>query len=302
MKEPSLVIMAAGAGSRYGGPKQMEKVDDSGHTIIDYSIYDAVRAGFRDVIFIISKEIEREFREMMAPRTSKLQARVRYVLQDLSMLPEEYRIPIGRRKPWGTAHAIACLGEIDAPFAVINADDYYGALAFEEIYSFLSSCNEDEKQHYAMVSNRLGNSVSRWGAVSRGICRLDECGKLVGITEINKIYVRNEEICYFDGRKEQGLDPKSVVSMNLWGFSPSFASECRKRFAAFLESNLLINPLECEFYIPSVVSELISEGRADVRTLESDDKWYGITYREDKEELVHALKILREQGKYPFEF
>jgi len=299
MKNPQLVIMAAGMGSRYGGLKQIEGVDDRGHTIIDYSLYDAERAGFREVTFIIKREIENDFRRVMDNHLSGRNLRVNYAYQELDMLPDGYSLPIGRAKPWGTAHAIACLTGIDAPFAVINADDYYGTHAFDRIFSFLKAVTDGEKYRYAMVAYRLEKTVTEFGSVSRGICRTDSHGMLTEITELSEIYTKNGKIYYTDNGDVNYLAPDTPVSMNLWGFSPSFISECKDKFCAFLDENLVKNPLKSEFYIPSVVSDLIREGRAEVQLIESEDKWQGITYKEDKEGVMNALKLLREQGIYP---
>ena len=303
MKNPELVIMAAGMGSRYGGLKQIDSVDDQGHIIIDYSIYDAIRAGFKDVTFIIKKEIEKDFREVMDAHLAGKDINVKYVYQELDKLPEGFSVPEGRKKPWGTAHAIlTCLGTVDAPFAVINADDYYGANAFTKIYDFLKNVKDDEKYHYAMVGYKIKNTVTEQGTVSRGICTPDENGLLSEIVERTKIGIRGEEIYFTEDGVDTVLDPETLVSMNLWGFTPSYIEECAKRFAAFLEENLPKNPEKCEFFLPTVVSNLIGEGKADVRILSNTDKWYGVTYKEDKEMVVEAFKQLKAAGVYPEQF
>ena len=223
MKNPELVIMAAGMGSRYGGLKQIDTVDDCGHIIIDYSIYDAIKAGFRDFTFIIKKEIEKDFREVVDPHLAGKGVNVKYVYQELDKLPEGYSVPEGRVKPWGTAHAILCtLGTVDAPFAVINADDYYGAHAFEKIYSFLKNTNDEGKYHYAMVGYRIKNTVTEQGTVSRGVCAADENSMLTEIVERTKIGTRGGEIYYTEDGTDYELDPETLVSMNLWGFTPSY--------------------------------------------------------------------------------
>lgn len=303
MKNPELVIMAAGMGSRYGGLKQIDKVDDAGHIIIDYSIFDAMRAGFRDVTFIIKKEIEKDFREVMDSHLAGKDINVKYVYQELDKLPEGYTVPDGRRKPWGTAHALlCCLGTVDAPFAVINADDYYGAHAFEKIYNFLLNTNDDGKYHYAMVGYRVKNTVTEQGTVSRGVCESNADGMLTSIVERTKIGISGDSIYYTEGGVDFELDPETLVSMNLWGFTPSYLYECRERFPKFLDENLPKNPEKCEFFLPSVVAELIGEGKADVRVLDNVDKWYGVTYKEDKETIVNAFRDLKKQGIYPDEF
>lgn len=303
MKNPELVIMAAGMGSRYGGLKQIDKVDDEGHIIIDFSIYDAIKAGFRDVTFIIKKEIEKDFREVMDAHLADKDINVKYVFQELDKLPEGYSVPEGRRKPWGTAHALLCtLGTVDAPFAVINADDYYGAHAFEKIYDFLKNTNDDGKYHYAMVGYRIKNTVTEQGTVSRGVCTYGEDGLLTSVVERTKIGIKDGAIYYTEGDEDFDLDPETLVSMNLWGFTPSYLDECKKRFPAFLDENLPKNPEKCEFFLPGVVSDLISEGLCDVKVLDNEDKWYGVTYKEDKADVVKAFSELKKAGVYPEKF
>ena len=303
MKNPELVIMAAGMGSRYGGLKQIDTVDDQGHIIIDFSIYDAMKAGFKAVTFIIKKEIEKDFREVMDKHLEGKDIEVKYVFQEIDKLPEGYSVPEGRRKPWGTAHAIlCCLGTVDAPFAVINADDYYGANAFSKIYNFLKNTNDEGKYHYAMVGYRIKNTVTEQGTVSRGVCASGEDGMLTEIVERTKIGVNGDKIYFTEDGVDYDLDPDTLVSMNLWGFTPSYIQECAKRFPAFLDENVPKNPEKCEFFLPSVVSELISEGKADVQVLDNTDKWYGVTYKEDKETVVNAFRELTASGLYPKNF
>lgn len=303
MKNPELVIMAAGMGSRYGGLKQIDKVDEEGHIIIDYSIYDAMRAGFRDVTFIIKKEIEKDFREVIDAHLAGKDINVKYVYQEIDKIPEGFKVPEGRRKPWGTVHALlCCLGTVDAPFAVINADDYYGSHAFEKIYNFLKNTNDDVKYHYAMVGYRIKNTVTEQGTVSRGICESDENGMLKSIVERTKIGIKDGNIYYTEDDVDYDLDPEALVSMNLWGFTTSYLEECKKRFPKFLEENLPQNPEKCEFFLPSVVSDLVKEGKADVCVLDNTDKWYGVTYKEDKEMVVNAFRELKKSGIYPEKF
>ena len=300
MKNPELVIMAAGMGSRYGGLKQIDTVDPQGHIIIDYSIFDAMRAGFRDFTFIIKKEIEKDFRDVMDPHLAGKNINVKYVFQEINKLPEGYSVPEGRRKPWGTAHAIlCCLGTVTAPFAVINADDYYGANAFMKIYEFLKNTSDDPKYHYAMVGYRIKNTVTEQGTVSRGVCASDDNGMLTEIIERTKIGTSNGKIYYTEDGVDTDLDPETLVSMNLWGFTPSYIEECYRRFPRFLDENLERNPERCEFYLPGVVSELISEGACDVSVLDNTDKWYGVTYKEDKPSVVAAFRQLKQEGVYP---
>ena len=303
MKNPELVIMAAGMGSRYGGLKQIDTVDAQGHIIIDYSIFDAIKAGFKDVTFIIKKEIEKDFREVMDAHLEGKYINVKYVYQELDKLPEGYEVPEGRRKPWGTAHAIlCCLGTVDAPFAVINADDYYGANAFTKVYNFLKNTNDDGKYHFAMVGYRIKNTVTEQGTVSRGICRADENGMLTEIVERTKIGTADGKIYYTEDGIDTELDPEALVSMNLWGFTPAYIQECAKRFPEFLDKSLPVNPEKCEFFLPTVVAELIAEGKADVKVLDNSDKWYGVTYKEDKVAVAKAFEELKAAGVYPENF
>ena len=303
MKNPELVIMAAGMGSRYGGLKQIDSVDAEGHIIIDYSIFDAMRAGFKDVTFIIKKEIEKDFREVMDAHLEGKDINVKYVFQEIDKLPEGYSVPNGRRKPWGTAHAILCCdGVVDAPFAVINADDYYGANAFTKIYDFLKNTNDDGKYHYAMVGYRIKNTVTEQGTVSRGVCEADENSMLTGIVERTKIGINDNGIYFTEDGVDTPLDPETLVSMNLWGFTPSYIKECKKRFPAFLDEGIVKNPEKCEFFLPTVVADLISEGKADVKVLDNTDKWYGVTYKEDKVTVTEAFKQLKADGVYPEKF
>ena len=303
MKNPELVIMAAGMGSRYGGLKQIDKIDDFGHIIIDYSIYDAILAGFRDFTFIIKKEIEADFREVVDSHLAGKDINVKYVFQELYKLPEGYTVPEGRKKPWGTAHAIMCtLGTVDAPFAVINADDYYGRGAFKKMYDFLKGAADGDKYHYAMVGYRIKNTVTDKGTVSRGVCTTDENNMLTGIVERTKIGTEGGEIYYLEGEERLPLAPDTPVSMNFWGFTPSYIAECKERFPAFLDKNIPINPEKCEFLLPTVVADLIADEKCDVKVLESEDTWYGVTYKEDKEDVVKAFRAMISEGKYPANF
>lgn len=303
MKNPELVILAAGMGSRYGGVKQIDKIDSAGHIIIDYSIYDAIKAGFRDVTFIIRKDIEKDFREVMDLHLAGKDINVKYVYQELDKLPDGFTVPEGRRKPWGTAHALlCCLGTVDAPFAVINADDYYGANAFKKIYDFLKNTADDGKYHYAMVGYKIKNTVTETGTVSRGVCQSNDEGMLTSIVERTKIGIKNNAIYYTEDGADYELDPETLVSMNFWGFTPSYLAECKARFPKFLEENLDKNPEKCEFLLPTIVADLIKENKADVKVLDSTDKWYGVTYKEDKESVVNAFIELKKSGVYPENF
>ncbi len=301
MKKPVLVIMAAGMGSRYGGLKQIDPIDPEGHIIMDFSIYDAVRAGFEKVVFIIKRENEADFRESIGNRMEK-QIQVEYVFQDLADLPEGYALPEERKKPWGTGHAVrACRSVIDGPFAVINADDYYGVHAFQMIYDFITSHEDQEKYQYTMVGYLLENTLTDHGHVARGVCRINEAGHLAGITERTHIERRQSGPAYTEdeGTSWTLVSPSAVVSMNMWGFTASILPEMDERFAKFLDENLPGNPLKCEYFLPFVVDELIREDRADVTVLKSMDKWYGVTYKEDKPVVVKAIQALKDAGIYP---
>ena len=299
-KNPELVVLAAGMGSRYGGLKQIDKIDEYGHIIIDYSIFDAIRAGFKTVTFIIKKEIEKDFREIMDKHLADKDIEVKYVFQELDKLPEGFSVPEGRRKPWGTGHAIACCkGVVDAPFAVINADDYYGANAFKSIYEFLKNTSDEGKSHYAMVGYRVKNTVTDKGAVTRGVCKANAQGMLTDIVETSGICTKDGRVFVQTDEGERDLEPETLVSMNLWGFTPSYIDECVSRMIPFLEKGLKENPEKCEIYVPGIVGELLSEGKADVLVLDNEDKWYGVTYKEDKADVVAAFKMLTEQGLYP---
>ncbi len=301
MKKPVLVIMAAGMGSRYGGLKQMDPVDENGHIIMDFSIYDAIRAGFEKVVFIIKKENEALFKECVGDRVAK-KMQVEYVFQDLHNLPEGYIVPEGREKPWGTGHAVlSCLSAVDGPFAVINADDYYGREAFQIIYDFLTTHQDDEKYQYTMVGYYLKNTLTENGHVARGVCIADEEGKLTGITERTRIEKHADGPAYTedDGETWTKLPEDTIVSMNMWGFTSSILQELNNRFARFLEENLRKNPLKCEYFLPFVVDELLKENKAEVTVLKSPDRWYGVTYKEDKPVVVEAIKNMRFAGLYP---
>lgn len=301
MKKPVLIIMAAGMGSRYGGLKQIDPVDQDGHIIMDFSIYDAVKAGFEKVIFIIKKENEQDFRETIGDRMAQ-RIEVEYVFQDIAALPEGFTVPEGRVKPWGTAHAVlSCLSVVDGPFAVINADDYYGQQAFQMIYDYLASHEDTDRYQYTMVGYLLENTLTENGHVARGVCGTNADGKLTEITERVRIEKRAEGPAYTedDGATWTPLAGDTVVSMNMWGFTNSMLPEIRDRFAAFLSENLSKNPLKCEYFLPFVVDELIREDKAEVTVLKSKDRWYGVTYREDKPVVVAAIQSLKDQGLYP---
>ena len=301
MKKPVLVIMAAGMGSRYGGLKQIDPVDAKGRIIMDFSIFDAKRAGFEKVIFIIKKEQEDLFREAVGDRVSEYME-VSYAYQEINNIPSGVQVPEGRVKPWGTAHAVySCKDMIDGPFAVINADDYYGREAFQLIYDYLNSHEDDDKFRYTMVGYKLCNTVRENGYVSRGVCEMNEAGELIGIRERTRIEHHENGIAFTedDGATWTHLDDDTTVSMNMCGFSNSILDEIEKGFPAFLEKGLKENPMKCEYYLPGVVSDLLGENRATVAVLKSADKWYGVTYKEDKPVVMEAIRKMEEEGLYP---
>ena len=302
MKKPVLVVMAAGMGSRYGGLKQIDPVDKEEHIIMDFSIFDAVKAGFEKVVFIIKKENEQDFRAAIGDRLSE-KIKVSYVFQELTNLPEGYVVPAGRVKPWGTGHAImSCMGEIDGPFVVINADDFYGSHAFQVAYDYLTTHQDEEGIYrYMMVGYRLENTLTDNGHVARGVCEMDAQGYLADIHERTHIEKRGNGAAYTEdeGKTWIPISGDATVSMNMWGFSESILGELQSRFSAFLEENLEKNPLKCEYFLPFVVDELLKEGRATVAVEKSQDKWFGVTYKEDKPMVMAAIQNLKDQGVYP---
>ena len=301
MNKPVLVIMAAGMGSRYGGLKQIDPVDNEGHIIMDFSMFDAKRAGFEKVIFIIKKENEADFKEAVGDRMAKIMD-VSYAFQELSDIPEGFEVPEGRVKPWGTAHAVlSCYDQIDGPFAVINADDYYGREAFQLIYDYLASNGDDDKYRYTMVGYQLGTTVTDNGHVARGICDMNENGELVAIHERTRIEKREGGIAFTedDGATWTFVPAETTVSMNMWGFTQSIMREIKDGFPAFLEKGLQENPMKCEYFLPSVVSRLVEADQATVAVLKSADKWYGVTYKEDKPVVMAAIQKMKEDGLYP---
>lgn len=297
MNEPILVILAAGMGSRFGGLKQITAVDDHGHAIIDFSLYDAYQAGFRKVVFIIKHEIEEDFKAAVGTRMEKY-FDVRYVFQQIDMLPEGYAVPAGRKKPWGTAHAVLCaVGAIDAPFAVINADDFYGRGAFETIYRFLAA--ERPENSHAMVAYLLRNTVTEHGTVARGVCQVED-GLLTDVVERVKIAKRGEDAAFTeDGETWTPLSGDTPVSMNFWGFGLDFLRQLRDRFPAWLDANLPVSPEKAEYFLPFVTNALIHEGQGTVQVLPCRETWHGITYKEDLPDLLTSISQLRQDGVYP---
>lgn len=297
MREPTLVILAAGMGSRFGGLKQIMAVDDFGHAIIDFSLYDAYRAGFRKVAFIIKHEIEEDFKATVGRRMEKY-FDVKYVYQQLDLLPEGYSVPEGRVKPWGTGHAVLCCrGIVDGPFAVINADDFYGRAAYEAMYDFLSK--ERPGTEHAMVAYQLRNTVTETGYVARGICQVEN-GLLTDVVERTHIEKHGEVISFTeDGESYTPLPADVPVSMNCWAFSNSMLDELYKRFPAWLDANLSVNPTKCEYFLPFVTNAMIKDGEGTVAVLPCHEQWYGMTYKEDFPTVVNAIKALRDGGVYP---
>lgn len=294
MKAITLVIMAAGMGIRFGGQKQTTDVDGRGHMLMDYSIYDAISIGFRRVIFIISPMMYPDFCRVMEQKWRGRGIEIAFVVQSPRSLTDGYAIPAERKKPWGTAHAVACLGGmIDSPFALINADDFYGADALRDIFIAL---NSDLDACHA-VGYRLDNTLSSHGSVSRGICRVED-GCLREIREVGGIRRQGGEIISDSVR----LSPTATVSMNLWGLTPIVVEECRREFLRFINNALSVNLLTAELYLPTVISDMIADGRLSVKVINSNSKWMGMTYREDSVTLRSALDALVSLGKYPRDF
>ena len=300
MNKPVLVIMAAGMGSRYGGLKQLDPVGNHGQLIIDYSIFDARRAGFETVVFVIKPEIDADFKAAIGDRIARVMD-VRYAYQRKEDLPAGYAVPAERTKPWGTAHAALAAREVvDGPFAVINADDYYGPEAFREIYEYLAAHPDGDLYEYVMVGYLVKNTVTENGTVARGVCEETADHFLTQVTERTKIE-KGEPPRYTedDGKTWTELPGDTIVSMNMWGFTRSFLDEALARFPAFLDKALAENPEKGEYFLPTVVSQLIDEGKARVKVLRSEDKWYGVTYREDKPTVVAAIAEKTDSGLYP---
>ncbi|MDL2206664.1 nucleotidyltransferase [Eubacteriales bacterium OttesenSCG-928-N13] len=299
MSKPALIIMAAGLGSRYGGLKQIDPVDDQGCAIIDYSIYDARRAGFEQIILVIKPELEQDFRDTILKRVDGA-AQIQFAYQTMDKIPDGIAIPEGRTKPWGTAHAVLCAKElVNGAFAVINADDFYGRNAYQQIFDFLNA-SKDDRAH-AMVGYRLSNTLTEFGYVSRGVCQVDAESRLTRIIERVRIERHEGAIAYTEdgGQSYTNLAPDTLVSMNLWGFGASMMNEIEQHFKPFLLENLPENPLKTEYFLPYVPDLLIREGVATVTVLPTEDRWYGVTYHEDMPYVRASIAGLREQGIYP---
>ena len=297
-KDVTLLIMAAGMGSRYGGMKQIDHVDEEGHKIIDFSIYDAKKAGFTKVVFVIKKENLEIFRKEIGDAVSKY-IDVEYAFQELSDIPDSFNVPEGREKPWGTAHAVlSARNEIHEPFAVINADDFYGRDAFIKAYEFLAQTDDG---HYAMIAYELKNTLTENGTVSRGICDVSDTGLLTSVTERTKIRRARDEAEYTedDGNTWSHLPGNAATSMNFWCFAEDFMGRIGAHFERFLKEEVAKNPLKSECYLPTVVSALLSEGKCDVQVIKTSDKWHGVTYKEDKPALTEAIREMKRDGLYP---
>jgi dTDP-glucose pyrophosphorylase len=295
--KPTLLILAAGLGSRYGGLKQLDKLGPNGETIIDYSIYDAIRAGFGKVIFVIRRDIEADFKEVIISKLSG-KIEVDYCLQELEFLPEGFELPEERKKPWGTAHAVLMAADkINEPFGVINADDFYGADAFKVLSNFFAELESDDQNLYSMVGYHVCNTLSDFGTVSRGVCAENEQHYLVSVTERTAIERDEKGIAYKENGELVYIPDETIVSMNFWGFTPIIFKKLKDGFTVFLKEN--INNPKSEFFIPSVVNRLIETKETDVKVLRSSARWFGVTYREDRELAVSKIQELVKEGVYP---
>ena len=300
MNKPVLVVLAAGMGSRYGGLKQIDALGGNGEAILDYSIYDAYQAGFRTAVILIKEAIREDFMATVGKRLASSPMEISYAYQELNKLPAGYSVPEGRVKPFGTGHAIICAGEEvgNAPFVVINADDFYGRTAFQKMYEFLSAATDPFD--YCMVGYELGKTVTDNGSVARGVCSTDAQGNLTTITERTRIEKYPGGIHFTeDGETWTDLPADTTVSMNFMGFMPSFLEEAKALFPKALDEILAKNPLKGEYFLPAIVQQMLTEGRATMKVLTSPDKWYGVTYAADKPVVVAALKKMTEDGIYP---
>ncbi len=296
--KPTLLVLAAGMGSRYGSLKQIDPVGPSGETIIDYSIYDAIRAGFGKVVFIIRKSFEQDFKDIFI---SKLQPhiQVEYVFQEIDKVPGGLVVSPERTKPWGTAHAVLMAKDIiHEPFAVINGDDFYGSCAFQTMADYLNSLTTETQTQYSLVGYQVGNTMSDHGSVSRGVCEEDKNELLVSVTERTNIQYTEGQIAYQEAEgKPVFLNPETLVSMNFWGFTPEYFKQTEAIFSDFVKAN--IDSLKAEFYIPFAIDNLITNAKASVKVLRSDAKWFGVTYKEDKPLVIEKLAQLIQAGIYP---
>ena len=298
----TLVVMAAGIGSRFGGGiKQLEPVGPNGEIIMDYAIHDAKEAGFNKVVFIIRKDLEKDFKEIIGNRISKV-IDIDYAFQELDNLPDGFSVPEGRKKPFGTGQAVlACKGIDNEPFAVINADDYYGKEAFVKVHDFLVNPEKSGKKYdFCMAGFILGNTLSDNGAVTRGICKVNEDNILVSVDETGGIerVSADKVVCEKDGKQVE-VSADSYVSMNMWGLTPDFFDELETRFVTFLENMKPEEGQKKEYLLPMIIEDLLVEDKAQVKVLETKDKWFGVTYKEDKQVVVDSIKKLHDEGKYP---
>ena len=303
MNKPVLVVLAAGMGSRYGGLKQIDPVGSHGEAILDYSLFDAHEAGFETAVIIIKDMIKKDFMETVGKRLEKCPMEIRYAYQELDKIPAGCEIPAERTKPWGTSHAVLCAKEEigNAPFAVVNADDYYGKQAYKELYNFLSQVKDSDSADYCMVGYELGKTVTENGSVARGICVVDEKGYLADIAERTKIEKYEGGIHFLndDGATWTDVTADTPVSMNMWGLTPGFLAEVEKDFPRFFKEDVPANPAKAEMFLPMTVGKLLEDKKATVKVLRTADKWYGVTYAADKPQVVAALKALADQGAYP---
>ena len=299
MAKPVLVVMAAGMGSRYGGLKQIDPVGACGEAILDYSLFDAHEAGFETAVIIIKEAIKKDFMDTVGKRLEKCPMEIRYAYQELDKIPAGCEVPAGRTKPWGTSHAVLCAkAEIaGAPFAVVNADDYYGKQAYREIYQFLSEGSGD----FCMVGYRLGNTVTENGSVARGVCNVDEKGFLTHVVERTKIetYEGGIHVTTDDGATWEDLAADTPVSMNMWGFTADFLDAIQADFPRFFREDVPANPAKAEMFLPMTVGQLLQVGKCRVKVLRTPDKWFGVTYAADKPTVVAALQAMADQGMYP---
>ena len=303
MNKPVLVVLAAGMGSRYGGLKQIDPVGSHGEAILDYSLFDAYEAGFKTAVIIIKDMIKKDFMDTVGKRLEKCPMDIRYAYQELDKIPAGCEIPAERTKPWGTSHAVLCAKEEigDAPFAVVNADDYYGKQAYKELYNFLAQVKDPASTDYCMVGYELGKTVTENGSVARGVCVVDENGYLADIAERTKIekYEGGIHFTEDDGATWTDLDADTPVSMNMWGLTPGFLRYVEQDFPRFFKEEVSANPTKAEMFLPMTVGALLENGKATVKVLRTSDKWYGVTYAADKPQVVAALKDMADKGAYP---
>lgn len=297
MIKPTLVILAAGMGSRYGGMKQIDGVGSHGEPIIDFSIYDAYQAGFRKVVLIIKREHEELFRKALTDKVAANGMEVEFAYQEMTSLPEGVSVPEGRIKPWGTTHALlACKGIVNEPFAIINADDFYGRNAYQVIYNYLTT--EVSDSHYAMVGFKCLNTLTANGTVTRGLCEESD-GNLSHIVELQKIALKDGHAVYEENGEWKAIADDALVSMNFWGFTPKIFDEVEPIFKSFLDAHLEENPMKCEHVIPTAIGDLVRDGKVTVKMLASNDQWFGVTYQEDKPDVVAKIQAKKNDGTYP---